>query len=137
VIEEFVSSSEESPLRHPKITPEEQGSPKTPAVSTGTAPAEPTPEPTLSVLKKSTAKRKLSLKQPPTQGPAERSPVELSAKKAKKAAPSTTSSKLTQLLQRSVVRRKIIKGAYFQEQSLEVFLDKLRAQGWLKLFTNT
>ena len=26
---------------------------------------------------------------------------------------------------------------YFREQELEVFLDKLRAQGWLELFTNT
>jgi len=36
-----------------------------------------------------------------------------------------------------VVRGKIIKVKYFQEQGLEVFLDKLRAQGWLELFTNT
>ena len=26
---------------------------------------------------------------------------------------------------------------YFQEQGLEVFLDKLKAQGWFELFTNT
>jgi len=71
------------------------------------------------------------------QGPRERSSLEPSAKKAKKEAPFTASSKLTQLLQRSVVRGKIIKVGYFQEQALEVFLDKLRAQGWLKLFTNT
>jgi len=36
-----------------------------------------------------------------------------------------------------VVRGKIVKVAYFQEQGLEVFLDKLRQQGWLELFTNT
>ena len=30
-----------------------------------------------------------------------------------------------------------MKVGYFQEQGLEVFLDKLRAQGWLALFTNT
>jgi len=36
-----------------------------------------------------------------------------------------------------VVRRKILKIAYFQEQGLEVFLDRLRQQGWLELFTNT
>jgi len=35
------------------------------------------------------------------------------------------------------VRGKIIKIAYFQEQGLEVFLDKLRKQGWLEVFTNT
>jgi len=77
MIEEIVSSLEESPLKDPEITPGEQGSPKTPAVSMDATPAEPTPEPTLSTLKKSIAKRKLSPKQPPTQGPTERSPVEL------------------------------------------------------------
>jgi len=30
-----------------------------------------------------------------------------------------------------------VKVEYFQEQGLEVFLDKLRAQGWLELFANT
>jgi len=36
-----------------------------------------------------------------------------------------------------VVRGKISKVEYFQEQGLEVFLDKLRVQGWLELFRNT
>ena len=36
-----------------------------------------------------------------------------------------------------MVRGKIVKVAYFKEQVLEVFLDKLRVQGWLELFTNT
>ena len=31
----------------------------------------------------------------------------------------------------------MLKIVYFQEQGLEVFLDKLRQQGWLSLFTNT
>jgi len=35
------------------------------------------------------------------------------------------------------VQGKIAKVTYFQEQGLEVFLDKLRAQGWLELFANT
>jgi len=35
------------------------------------------------------------------------------------------------------VRGKIVKVGYFREQGLEVFLDKLNAQGWLELFTNT
>ena len=30
-----------------------------------------------------------------------------------------------------------MKVLYFQEQGLEVFLDKLQAQGWLDTFTNT
>jgi len=36
-----------------------------------------------------------------------------------------------------VVRGKIIKVDYFQEQGMEVFLEKLQAQGWLELFANT
>jgi len=35
------------------------------------------------------------------------------------------------------VRDKIVKVAYFKEQELEVFLEKLRSQGWLELFSNT
>jgi len=35
------------------------------------------------------------------------------------------------------VRGKIVKVGYFKEQGLEVFLEKLRSQGWLELFTNT
>jgi len=40
-------------------------------------------------------------------------------------------------LQTSVVRGKVIKIAYFHKQGLEVFLEKLRIQGWLDLFMNT
>ena len=36
-----------------------------------------------------------------------------------------------------MVRGKLVRVSYFQEQGLEVFLEKLRAQGWLELFTNT
>ena len=36
-----------------------------------------------------------------------------------------------------MVQGKIAKVTYFQEQGLEVFLDKFRAQGWLELFVNT
>ena len=47
------------------------------------------------------------------------------------------SPKLEKFLKRGVVRGKIVKVGYFKEQGLEVFLDKLKAQGWLELFTNT
>ena len=40
-------------------------------------------------------------------------------------------------LQKSLVREKVVKVAYFQEQGLGAFLEKLEAQGWLDLFTNT
>jgi len=36
-----------------------------------------------------------------------------------------------------VVRGKIVKASYFHDLGLEVFLDKLRAQGWYELFANT
>ena len=35
------------------------------------------------------------------------------------------------------MRGKLVKVSYFQEQGLEVFLEKLKAQGWFELFTNT
>jgi len=44
---------------------------------------------------------------------------------------------LEKFLKRGVVRGKIVKVGYFQEQGLEMFLDKLKAQGWFELFTNT
>ena len=138
---EIVSSPEGFPVRDYRNTPGEQDSPQTPVVGKGKAPAEPIFEPTLFSFKtppkKSVVKRKVSPKQSSTQGPAERPSLEPRSKKGKKAIPSTTSSKLTQLLQKSVVRGKIIKVGYFEEQGLEVFLDKLMAQGWLELFTNT
>ena len=31
---------------------------------------------------------------------------------------------------------KVVKMEYFQEQDLEVFLEKFKAQGWLDLFAN-
>jgi len=40
-------------------------------------------------------------------------------------------------LQKSVLREKVTKVSYFQEQRLGVFLEKLEAQGWLDLFTDT
>ena len=36
-----------------------------------------------------------------------------------------------------MVQDKIVKVQYFEEQGLGVFLEKLRAQGWLELFINT
>ena len=56
-------------------------------------------------------------------------------KKVKKAM--TPDAKYAHFLQKSVVRGKIVKINYFREQDLGLFLDKLEAQDWLKLFTNT
>jgi len=67
--------------------------------------------------------------------PATKSSAEPSAKRAKsEVAPSP---KLEKFQKRGVVRGKLVKVSYFQEQGLEVFLDKLKAQGWYKMFTNT
>ena len=45
--------------------------------------------------------------------------------------------KIGPISSKNVVQGKIVKGTYLQEQGLEVFLDELRAQGWLELFANT
>ena len=45
--------------------------------------------------------------------------------------------KYKHFLQKSVVRGKIVKVPYFKEQGLEVFLEKLKTQGWLAVFMNT
>jgi len=45
--------------------------------------------------------------------------------------------KYEHFLQKSAVRDKVVKVSYFQEQGLGLFLEKLVAQGWLDLFTNT
>ena len=49
----------------------------------------------------------------------------------------TQGERYSHFLQKAMVRGKIVKVLYFQEQGLEMFLDKLRAQGWLDTFTNT
>jgi len=49
----------------------------------------------------------------------------------------TLSKRYEHFLQKSVVRGKVVKVSYFQEQGLGVFLEKLEAQGWLDLFTDT
>ena len=49
----------------------------------------------------------------------------------------TLAERYEHFLQKSVVRRKVVKVSYFQEQGLTVFLEKLEAQGWLDLFTDT
>jgi len=49
----------------------------------------------------------------------------------------TLAERYEHFLQKFVVRGKVVKVSYFQEQGLGVFLEKLDAQGWLDLFTNT
>jgi len=126
MIEEILSSSEGFPIKDPET-------PAAPAVSP--------------VLGSEQASTETSSKQTPTsrpvlkrkaiaiQSPAFKTAQEPSFKWAKTAV--APSPKLEKFLKRCVVRGKIVKVGYFREQGLEVFLDKFRAQGWLKLFTNT
>ena len=132
MIEETGSSAGSSPVKEVREAPAEQGStlfllpnlaPKRKHIARKTTAFTPIP------------KQKASTKQVPTKGPGEKEPVEPKPKRAKTSTLPT--SNLAKFLQRSVVRGKIVKVAYFKEQGLEVFLDKLRVQDWLELFTNT
>ena len=49
----------------------------------------------------------------------------------------TLAKRYEHFLQKSVVRKKVVKVPYFQEQRPGLFLEKLEAQGWLDLFPNT
>ena len=126
MIEEIPSSSEGSPVRDPAPAEEH---PESPVLASEQASTEnshhksTTPNPVL--------KRKAE-EQP---SPATKSPAKPSGKRVKtEVAPSP---KLEKFQKRGVVRGKLVRVSYFQEQGLEVFLEKLRAQGWLELFTNT
>jgi len=126
VIEEILSSSEGSPVKNPEPPAVSQESPvlESEQASTENSPKQtPTPQPVL--------KRKAEAQPSPTT----KSSAEPSTKWAKsEVAPSP---KLEKFQKRGVVREKLVKVGYFQEQGLEVFLDKLKAQGWFELFTNT
>jgi len=127
-IEDNESSPEGSPIKDLETPAASDVSPvlESEQASTETSPLSkqtPTSQPVL--------KRKATSKQ----GPAPKSVEETSSKRAKTSV--TPSPKLDKFLKRGVERGKIVKVGYFKEQGLEVFLDKLRAQGWLELFTNT
>jgi len=85
--------------------------------------------------KRASSKRKAASKQVPQQVPVEAKPDEPESKKVKTTM--TTAAKVAHFLQRSVVRGKIVKVTYFQDQGLELFLDTLKAHSWLDLFANT
>jgi len=128
VIEEIESSPEGSPIKNPETPAAPQDSPvlDSEQESTETSPLSkqtPTSRPVL--------KRKATFKQGPTPKPFE----EPSSKRVKTSV--TPSPKLETFLKRGVVGGELVKIGYFREQGLDVFLGKLRAQGWLELFTNT
>jgi len=128
VVEKIESSPEGSPIKNPETPTQPQDSPvlESEQASTETSPLSKQTPTTWRVLK-----RKATFKQGPATKPAE----EPTSKTAKTLV--TPSPKLEKFLKSSVVRGNIVKTGYFREQGLEVFLDKLRDQGWLELFTNT
>jgi len=48
----------------------------------------------------------------------------------------TLGERYEHFLQKSVVRGKVVKVSYFQKQGLGVFVEKIKAQGWLELFSD-
>jgi len=128
VIEEIEYSPKGSPIKNLETPTQPQASPvpESEQASTETSPLSkqtPTSRPIL--------KRKATFKHIPTTKPSE----EPTSERAKTAVP--PSLNLEKFLKRDVVRGEVVKIGYFREQGLEVFLDKLRVQGWLELFTNT
>jgi len=118
VIEEIVSSSEGFPIKSLETPVVPQDSPvlESEQASIETSPKHtPTSRPVL--------KRKATSKPSPPSQPAEAP----SSKKAKTLV--TPSPKLEKFFKRGVMRGKMVKEGYFREQGLDVFLDKLKAQG--------
>jgi len=127
VIEEIESSPEGSPTKRSKTATPKQALPVLGSEQASTKSSPPTSLRTPS--SRPGSKRKAASKQASKQGPAAKPAEEPKSKRAKPS--SLPSPNLAKFLKRSVVRGKIIKVAYFREQGLEMFLDKLRTQGWL------
>jgi len=119
VIEELSSSSEGSPTPSPVPVQEhreEAPVQRSEQASTETSPHK-SPSPKLVLKRKAVA--------PPS--PATKSPAGPSAKRPKSAV--APSPKLKKFQKRGVVRGKLVRMSYFHDQGLQVFLEKLRAQG--------
>ena len=84
---------------------------------------------------KSPSSKPVSKRKAADLSPATHSPAGPSAKKPKAAV--SPSPKLEKFRKRGVVRGKFVRVQFFQDQGLEVFLNKIKAQGWFDLFTNT
>jgi len=101
-IEEIVSSPDKTAAKDKGNAPAEQASKQVPA---STPPKKPS-------SKRASSKRKAAFEQVPQQVPVEAKPDEPKSKKVKTTM--TTAVKVAHFLQRSVVRDKIVKVAYFQ-----------------------
>ena len=125
VIDLIQSSSEGSPVKVPVSQPDQPA--ETPVQKSEQASTESSPH-------KSPSSKPVPKRKAVDLTPASHS-TEPFAKKPNAAI--TPSPKLEKFQKRGVVRGKVVKVQYFQDQGLEVFLNKLKAQGWLDLFTNT
>ena len=126
LVEDIDTSPETSPVRTP-VAPSEAPTPAEP---------QPKPETTKPSFKTPSSSHGTKRKIPPKQASTQE-PTAPSSKRTRKHAPPALSPKVAQFAKRTVVRGKVIKELYFQEQGLGVFLAKLRAQNWLDLFANT
>ena len=114
LVEDIDTSPESSPVRTP-AAPSEVPKPAEPKPqSETTKPSFKTPSSSHGT------KRKIPPKQASTQ-----EPTAPSSKRTRTHAPQALSLRVAQFAKRTVVRGKVIKELYFQEQGLEVFLDKL------------
>lgn len=144
-LEEIVSSPEEIP----ENTPQEQGSPPVPDAADvnlectpqeqgpSPVPEEATPKSSTKPAVKRTPKRKATSKKVASSDSEEEYTPTPPTKKAKTSASDVFSPTMAKFLKRHVVRGKFFKVSYFQQQGLEAFIEKVRAQGWFDLFTNT
>ena len=128
MVEEIESSPEGSPIKNPETSTQPQASPVLRIEQASTETSHPSKQ---SPVSRPISKRKVSSKH----GLAAKQAAEPPSKWVKTSV--SPSPQLAIFLKRGVVRSKIVKVCYFREQGLEVFLDKLRDQGWLELFTNT
>ena len=136
MIEKIVSSPEGSPTKGSEIATPKQASPVVGSKQASIESSPPQPSKSLRTpSSRAGSKRKAPSKHSSKQGPTVKPAEEPKSERAKTS--SLPSPNLSKFFQRSVVRGKIVKVAYFREQGLEVFLDKLRSHRWLDLFTNT
>ena len=128
MVEEIESSPEDSPIKNPETPTQPQASP---VLRIEQASTETSPSSKQSPVSPPIPKRKVSSKH----GLAAKQAAEPPSKRVKTSV--SPSPQLAIFLKRGVVRGKIVKVSYFREPGLKVFLDKLKDQGWLELFTNT
>jgi len=128
VVEKIESSPEGSPIKNSETPTQPQASPVPGSEQASTETSPPSKQ---SPTSRPVPKRKVTSKY----GTTTKQAAEHPSKRVNTLV--SPSPQLAIFLKRGVVRGKIAKVSYFREEGLEVFLDKLRDQGWLELFMNT